>query len=80
MNSPKNAHELLDLFYLHMRSALVETAAGFDRIQRAEGAEAVWRDPRLDELRDAARILAGDEPDRAARVLERLSVSEEGGA
>lgn len=77
MKSPKNASDLLDLYYLHMRSALVETAAGFDRIQRAEGADAVWRDSRLEELREAARILADDEPDRAALVLEKFSVSEE---
>lgn len=74
MKLPKTASELLDLFYLHMRSALVETAAGFDRIQRADGAGEVWQDDRLEDLRQAASILADDEPDRAARILEVLSL------
>jgi len=74
MKSPKTASELLDMYFLHLRSALVETAAGFDRIQRAEGAEGVWNDDRLEDLRKAAAILADDEPDRAARILDLLSL------
>jgi hypothetical protein len=77
MKSPKSAPELLDIFYLHMRSALVETAASFDRIQAAEGSDAVWNDSRLEELREAAAIVAGDEPDRAARILTVLSLPED---
>lgn len=77
MKSPKTAPELLDQFYLHMRSALIETAAAFDRLQRAEEAEAVWRDPRLEGLREAAHIIREEEPDRARRILERLSAKEE---
>jgi hypothetical protein len=74
MKPPKTASELLDMYYLHMRSALVETAAAYDRIQRAEGCESVWRDDRLEDLRKAAGILADDEPDRAARILDVLSL------
>jgi hypothetical protein len=77
MTSPKNAQELVDMFYLHMRSALVETAASFDRIQRAAGAEQVWEEASLEQLREAARILADDTPDRAERILNLLSVPEE---
>lgn len=77
LKSPKSAPELLDQFFLHMRSALIETAAGFDRIQRAEQADDVWQDPRLQELREAAGIIASDEPDRAKRILEVLSIKEE---
>jgi hypothetical protein len=77
MKSPKSAPELLDQFYLHMRSALIETAAAFDRIQTAEEAGSVWRDPRLEELREAAGILRAEEPERARRILELLSVKEE---
>jgi hypothetical protein len=73
MNSPKSAAELLDLAYLHMRSALLETAASFDRIQRASGGDSIAEDERLVELREAAALLAGDEPDRAARMLELFS-------
>lgn len=77
MKSPKSAPELLDMFYLHMRSALLETAASFDRIQAAEGAEAVWRDRRMEKLREAAGCIQAEEPDRARRILESLSVGEE---
>jgi hypothetical protein len=80
MKSPKSAPQLVDQFYLHMRSALIETAAAFDRIQLAEDAESVWEDPRLEELREACEIISGDDPERARRILEVLSVKEEGGA
>lgn len=77
MKSPKSAPELLDQFYLHIRSALIETAAAFDRIQAAEGADSAWQDSRLEELREAARIIQEEEPERARRILELLSVKEE---
>lgn len=80
MKSPKSAPQLLDQFYLHMRSALIETAAAFDRIQLAEEAESVWQDSRLEELREACAIISGDDPERARRILEVLSVKEESGA
>ncbi len=62
------------MYFLHMRSALIETAASFDRIQLADDVEAVWKESQLEDLRQAATILAGDEPDRAARILHLLSV------
>ncbi len=76
MNSPKSAPELLDLFYLHMRSALLETAAAFDRIQEARGAEQVWEDRRMQKLREAAELIVAEEPQRVRRILESLSVGE----
>jgi hypothetical protein len=76
MNSPKSAPELLDMFYLHMRSALLETAAAFDRIQAARGAEEVWEDRRMQKLRAAAELIVAEEPERARRILESLSVGE----
>ncbi|MDF3129196.1 hypothetical protein P0Y35_08320 [Kiritimatiellaeota bacterium B1221] len=80
MKSPKSAPELVDQFYLHMRSALIETAAAFDRIQGADDAATAWEDPRLEELREASKIISGDDPERARRILELLSVKEEGDA
>ena len=74
MTSPKSAPELLDMFYLHMRSALIETAAAFDRIQAAESADSVWKDRRMEKLREAAAFIQSEEPDRARRILESLSV------
>jgi hypothetical protein len=77
MSSPKTAPELLDMFYLNMRSALLETAAAFDRIQKAEGGDAVWQDRRLVKLRGAAALIQSDEPDRTRRILESLSAGED---
>ncbi len=74
MSSPKTARELLDMMYLSMRSALLETAAAFDRIERAPGAEGVVGDPRLRAMREAARTVADPSPDRTRRILEALSV------
>lgn len=74
MSSPKSAPEILDMFYLHMRSALIETAAAFDRIQAAESADTVWKDRRMEKLREAAALIQADAPDRARRILESLSV------
>ena len=36
LGSPKTAEELLEIYFLDMRSALLETAAALDRIQRSE--------------------------------------------
>ena len=47
LGARKSAAELLDMYYLDMRSALLETAAALDRIQRANGAEAIFADPRI---------------------------------
>jgi len=66
---PLTGHQLLDLYYLDMRCHLLEVAAGFDRIQRASGAEAALADPRAARLRASLDILASDTPDRAERFL-----------
>ena len=69
----KNAGELLDLFYLDMRSAILETAAAFDRLQRADKQDETMRDCRVARLRTACRIAAGDDPDRTERILNLFS-------
>lgn len=76
MSSPKSASELLNMFYLDMRSALVETAATFDRIERAEGGEAAMNDPRVDAMRMACHEILSEEPGRVRRILEGLSMEE----
>ncbi len=57
------------MFFLDMRSALLETAAAFDRIERARGADAVLRDDRIRKLRRACEIVASTSPGRAEQVL-----------
>ena len=54
--APKSAQELLDLYYLDIRSALIEAAAGMDRIQRADGGDEALLDPRLIALRDGCKL------------------------
>ena len=67
----KTAAELLELYYHDVRSHLLETAAAFDRIERAgEGAPP---DPRLAKLRLIAGIACDAQPERVRRLLEALS-------
>jgi len=76
--SPKTPDELLNEYYLLMRSAVVETAAGFDRIQRAGGGEEVMKkDARIQDLQEACRILVSEENGRVERILDALSVEDE---
>ena len=70
LTPPKTAGELLDMYYLDMRSHLLEVAAAFDRIDEAGGTH----DPRLTRLREVAQIAVGGEGDRARRFLQHLSV------
>lgn len=61
--------QVLDLYFMENRAKLIDLAAFFDRVDRAEG-EA---DFRLDALRGALQCLAGDAPARARDVLLALS-------
>ena len=70
LTPPRGAAQLLDLYYADIRSHLLEVAAAFDRLERAGGTD----DPRLKELRRVARIAVDDQPERAQRFLEELSV------
>ncbi len=70
LDSPKTGGQLLDMYYLDMRSHLLEVAAAFDRLDAAGGTD----DPRLERLREVARIAVGTGADRARRFLEKLSV------
>ena len=68
----KNATELLDMYYLEMRSHIVELAAGLDRITSSADAELLVNDKRFCDLQNAVRLLA--EPDcRTVKILESLS-------
>jgi hypothetical protein len=65
--------ELLDMYYLDLRSHLLETAAGLDRIERAEGGGEAVKDPRFRQLVRALDILGRDGAGRAASFLEQFS-------
>jgi hypothetical protein len=69
LKSPKSAAELLDMYFFDMRSALLETAATLDRIERAEGGETVFSDPRLKKIQEAYELLKNGKNNRAEQFL-----------
>ncbi len=71
--SPKTGEELLDIYFLDMRSALLETAAAMDRIERAQQGKDPFEDPRMEKLIQAADIIRSREPGRAERFLRLFS-------
>ena len=71
--SPKSAGELLDMYFLEMRSALLETAAALDRLERAEGGAAILEDPRLQHIQDACDILKNGRGNRTEQFLVLFS-------
>jgi hypothetical protein len=60
---------VLDLYFMEARAKLIDLAAFFDRVDRAEGAD----DFRIKALRDALKELENGKPERARRVLLSLS-------
>jgi len=71
--SPLTGQQLLDMYFLEMRCHLLEVAAGFDRIQRAQGGESALNDARAEKLRAALAVLASASSDRAERFLDLFS-------
>lgn len=69
-----NAMDVLERDFLKMRHGLLDVAAALDRIDRADGAEAVQRDPRMTMLREAVHTLTSGKPDRAERVQLIFSI------
>ena len=70
----KSGVELLDMYYLEIRSHLLEAAAGLDRLERSPDWETFKDDPRLEKLKAALEVLARPGTDRAERFLNRFSV------
>lgn len=71
MPIPMAAAEVLDREFLSVRARLIDIAAILDRIDRAGGPtpqDSAAEDPRLDKIRQALEVLAGNESDRAERL------------
>lgn len=66
MPTSHTAAKILDSEFLDIRAKLIDLAASLDRIQRAEGSDA--RDPRIDNITEAARMLTGRTPNRAEQI------------
>lgn len=72
--SPKTGAELLDMYYLDIRSHLLEAAAGLDRLERSADWEAIKDDPRLQKLRESLAVLGSSGADRAEQFLNLFSL------
>ena len=66
MSIPMTASQVLDREFLEIRAKVLELAASFDRLDRAEGV--VAGDPRLSLIREAIDVLQSDADDRAEQV------------
>ncbi len=66
MSLPMTAAQVLDRDYLEIRAKILELAASFDRLRRAQGT--VASDPRLALIHEALDILQSETDDRAEQV------------
>lgn len=66
MSIPMSATQVLNREYLEMRAKILELAAAFDRLERAEGS--VNDDHRMTKIREALDVLRDDRSDRAEQV------------
>ena len=72
--SPKSAPELLNMYYLDVRCAILETAAALDRMDRAPDAPKTLSDKRRENLKKALSVCLSDDADnRVERILVLLS-------
>jgi len=61
-----SAPEVLNREFLEIRSKILELAAAFDRLDRADGS--IDDDPRVARLREALHAVLQSSPDRAEQV------------
>ncbi len=73
LGAPKSAKELLDMYFLDVRCALLETAAAFDRIERAEGGKEITADSRFQNLIKALDLIKIGKDNRAEQFLMLFS-------
>ena len=65
----KTAEELLDMYFLDIRSALLESAAVLDRIERADGGSDMLSCERIQKLKQACDIIKNGRGNRAEQFL-----------
>lgn len=63
---PMTATQVFDREFLELRAKVLELAAAFDRLDRAEGA--IAKDPRWQRLQTALDVLKRPSSDRAEQV------------
>ena len=65
--STLNANEILEREFLELRAKVLELAAAFDRLHRADGSVSP-HDPRITRLHEGLKVLLQDTDDRAEQV------------
>ncbi|MEA2011808.1 MAG: hypothetical protein U9O87_01795 [Verrucomicrobiota bacterium] len=68
----RTVEELLEDSYLHTRSALLETAATFDRLQRL-GGDDFMKSEKIKRLKEACYLIADEQENRTVRFLKLFS-------
>ena len=68
MSTPLSPRQTLDRHYLEMRGRLLELAACFDRIERADAEGTLESDPRLQLLRQGVEMLRESGGNRAEQL------------
>lgn len=66
MPIPMTSNEVLDREFFEIRAKILELAASFDRLDRADGS--VDGDPRLSLVHEALTVLASSQEDRAEQI------------
>ena len=64
--APLSAPQILNREFFEIRCKILELAAAMDRLDRAE--DSIASDPRVAKLKDALRVVLGDEPHRAEAI------------
>ena len=67
----RTVSEVIDREYLELRAKVLEIAASFDRMERAEG----QRDERMLKIEAGLQILSDSAQDKAKRVQELFSIN-----
>ena len=73
MATTRSASEILDREFLSTRGKLLEVAAAFDRIDRADGSRQLGDDARHQRCLEAVAILGSEGTDRAERIQRLFS-------
>lgn len=68
MSNPLTADEIFDRVFLETRAKLLEVAATLDRLDRAEGTDAVADDFRMEQIRKSLSVIQNESGNRAEQL------------
>lgn len=64
----QNANQIIEREYLELRSRILQLAASFDRIERADGTGSEAAAENLDKITQGLKILLDEQTEKAKRV------------